>query len=248
MKLGKKPATFDKRDLRMSSYYTTPHALPRRPAQFGHEHLIRDFGVLGNDEAGDCVWAGGAHETMIWTAEAGHPTAFSDESVLSDYSAVTGYDPANPETDEGTDVRQAMKYRRAVGLLDAHGRRHKIGAFIALEPGHWEQVLEALYLFGAVGIGIQFPSSAMDQFNTGRPWSYVPGARLEGGHYVPLVAFRDRLYCVTWGKLQPMTKTFYERYCDEAFAPLSLEMLVGGKSVDGFSLAELQQDLRLVAG
>jgi hypothetical protein len=84
----------------------------------------------------------------------------------------------------------------------------------------------------------------MDQFNAGRPWSIVSGSPLEGGHYVPLVALRGDLYCVTWGKLQPLTRAFLTKYCDEAWAILSPEMLTGGKSLEGFDLAQLQSDLK----
>lgn len=247
MKLGKKPATYDGRDLRLADYRVTSHTVPHHPPVFGHEKLVQTWGVLGNDNVGDCVFAGAAHETMLWTAEALRPASFTDTAVLADYSAVTGYVPGDESTDRGTDVRQALKYRRKTGIVDAHGMRHQLGAYVALEPGHWEQVLEALWLFGAVGVGLQFPSSAMDQFDAGRAWSVVSGSGIEGGHYVPLVAYRARLWCVTWGKLQAMTKSFFEKYCDEAFGLLSPEMLRDGKSPEGFDLTALQTDLRALA-
>ncbi len=136
-----------------------------------------------------------------------------------------------------------MKYRKSTGLIDANSNRHKIGAYLALEPGNTDHLLAALYLFGAVGIGIQFPNSAMDQFNAGKPWSVVQGAQIEGGHYIPLVAHRTYLECVTWGRIQYMTMQFYQKYCDEAWAILSPEMLNAGKSPEGFDLKQLQADL-----
>jgi hypothetical protein len=60
---------------------------------------------------------------------------------------------------------------------------------------------------------------------------------------VPLVAKRANFECVTWGRTQPMTAQFYTKYCDEAWAILSLEMLKTGKSPEGFDLAQLQTDL-----
>jgi hypothetical protein len=181
---------------------------------------------------------------MLWTAEGGNPVSFSTENTLADYSAVTGYDPDNPYSDQGANVRDVLKYRKSTGLLDATGKRHKIGAFVSLEPGNWQHLLEALYLFGAVGIGIQCPDSAMDQFNEGKPWSVVPGASIEGGHYIPLVAERGNLVCVTWAKLQQLTRRFFKKYCDEVWAILSEEMLNGGKSLEGFDFTQLQVDLQ----
>jgi hypothetical protein len=252
LKLGKKKAVYDSRDLQFGHYMLeAPCILPPVPSQFGHEGLVTDWGMLGNDTAGCCVLSGGGHETMLWNAEAGRPVDISTENTLADYSAVTGYTSLNPATDRGTNVRDALKYRQQTGLLDAAGNRHKIGAYVALEPGNIDHLLQALYLFGAVGIGINFPDSAMHQFDKNQPWGVCHGAKVEGGHYIPLVAYRTAsnkphqvdLVCVTWGRLQQMTRKFYETYCDEAWAILSPEMLKDGKSLEGFDLNQLQNDL-----
>jgi hypothetical protein len=251
--LGKEPATYDHRDLQFA-HYIDQAKLPPYPKVFGHEALIAQWQMLGNGPdpsvdpgfqgAGNCVFAGGDHETMLWNTEGGHPVVITGKQAISDYSAVTGYNPVTGANDDGTDVRTALKYRQKIGLLDANSKRHKIGAYLALEPGNLQHLYEALYLFGAVGIGIQFPSSAMDQFNAGKPWSVVSGRqKIEGGHYVPLVALRSNLVCVTWAQLQQMTVGFYKEHCDECFAILSPEMLANGVSLEGFDLSALQTDL-----
>lgn len=248
-KLGKRPATYDKRDLLYTKYRNTQIDLPPHPARFGHGTLVKSWGMLGNDQYGDCVFAGGAHETMLWNKEAGKNVAFSAESVLGDYGAVTGFTPNDPNSDQGTNVRDALSYRRSTGLADASGSRHQIAAFVALEPGNWEQLLEAVYLFSGVGIGVEFPASAMDQFDQGKPWSVVPGSPIEGGHYIPVIghATRDSVSVVTWGQKIYMTSAFYKKYCDEAYALLSQEMMTKtGKSREGFDFEELKADLSLL--
>src|SRR5581483_12366997 len=87
LRLGKRPATFDHRDL-LFSQYRTGEPLPSHPKYFGHEKLVATKGweMLGNGPddtvkpgflgAGDCVFAGGDHETMLWTLEGGTPAAF----------------------------------------------------------------------------------------------------------------------------------------------------------------------------
>jgi hypothetical protein len=253
LKFGKKPATKDSRDLLFANYRTITPILPSHPAQFGHETLIQAWQMLGNGPddsvspgfqgAGDCVWAGGDHETMLWTTEGGNPATFTGANAISDYSAVTDYNPADPGTDQGTDTRVALKYRKNTGLIDANGNRHKIGAYLALELGNMNQLLEALYVCDAVGIGIQFPSSAMAQFNAGQPWDPVPGATIDGGHYIPLMAVRNNLVVVTWAQLQQMTVAFYQQYCDEVWGILSQEFLDKGVSPEGFNLSQVQADL-----
>lgn len=250
LRYGKLAATHDPRDLLFSAYRTKP-TLTEAPVGYGHAPLVKNpFGMLGNDMWGDCAWAGPAHEHMITSAAAGRQVTFTTDAVLHGYSAVTGFNPnagppgENP-TDQGSNVRDVLKYRAATGLVDAAGSTHKVGAYVALEPGNWDQLLQALYVFEAVGIGIQVPSSAQDQFAKHEPWDVVAGSSIEGGHYVPVVGRQatDMGVCVTWGALQPFTRAFYERFNDEAWAIVSPEMLSGGKSLEGFDLTALQADL-----
>jgi hypothetical protein len=241
MKLGKlkskKAVTF-----KFSDYVLTQE-LPKPPSTFGHERLVANWQMLGNDSYGDCVWAGAAHETMMWNKEAGKDVSFTDKAVLSDYSAVTGFNPHVPSSDNGTDMQQAASYRRKTGVVDSLGKRHTIAAYLALTPGDLVQHYQALWLFGAVGIGIEFPSTAMDQFNKNKPWSVVRGASIEGGHYIPLVAKRKQIECVTWGKVQPLSTAFFRKYNDESLAYVSLECLVNNKSPEGFDAQALLDDL-----
>jgi len=244
--LGKTPARPGAVQLKLSSYLNTT-ALPAPPKDFGHDQLP-SWGMLGNDQYGDCVFAGAAHETMLWNAAAGRAVPFDDTAVLGDYSAVTGFTPTDPNTDQGTDMQVAASYRRKTGVADTHGTRHQVSAYVALQVGNVKELLLAAYLFEAVGIGIRFPRSAMTQFNRGRPWSVVSGSPIEGGHYVPCVGSRKgQLLVVSWGRVQAMTTGFYRKYCDEAIVYLTAENLTGGKTVEGFDTAALTADLHAVS-
>jgi hypothetical protein len=239
-RLGKAPARPNSVQLALSTYLPK---LPEPPHTFGHEKLVSSYPMLANDRIGCCVIAGGLHETQLWAAEGGKTVAVDDQAAIANYSAITGYNPEDPSTDQGTDMEAAAKYRRKVGLLDAHGKRHKIGAYLALNPGDIHQLYTAMWIFGAVGIGIEFPSSAMDQFNAGHVWDVVPGASIEGGHYVSAVARRGFIEVITWGQTVKVTPRFFQKYCDEAIVYLSPEMLTHGKTPEGFDLTALQNDL-----
>lgn len=242
-KTGKKPAQYDAKQIHLLDI--TPTIKPMTaPVGFSPFKLVKSaWGMLGNDRVGDCVFAGSAHETMVLTAIGGYQAAFNDSVVLSDYSYLTGYNPANPYSDQGTDMRQAMSYRRHTGVADSRGVRHKIGAYLALEPGNWTQLLQALYAFQVVGVGIEFPGSAMDQFNAKKPWTVVAGASNEGGHYIPVVGHSTTNYVelITWGRVTKMSKAFYQKYNDESYVFVSTEDLVGGKSPQGYDLNALTQ-------
>lgn len=204
--------------------------------------------MLANDRYGDCVWAGAAHETMLLAREADRAVTFTDADVLGDYAAVTGFDPARPDTDQGTDVVEAADYRRSTGVVDAIGARHKIAAYLALEPGNVQHLYQATYLFGVAGVGLQLPSSAIEQTKQRESWRVIAGAAIEGGHYVPLVGRQaDGLHVVSWGVLQVMTEAFLQQYCDEAIAYVSEECLVGRKNPEGFAYDDLIADLAALA-
>lgn len=252
LRLGKPPAKEDQRDL-LFARYVEPAEIPVPPAEFGNEALFppRGWGMLGNDEWGDCVWAGAGHETMLLGKLGAKIVDFTAQDVLTGYEAVTGFTPsagppgANP-TDKGTEPRLAYGYRRSTGLMDTAGGTHKIGAYLKLETGNLDHVYQAIYLFDVVGIGFKFPEYAMEQFHAGEPWDVIAGREPdpEEGHYVPCIGKRANLEVVTWGALQQMTTAFYEAYCDEAWTYIDEEPFINGLSKEGFDLEQLKADLR----
>lgn len=246
MKLGKLPARPDAVQLKFAAYMTGD--LPSPPASFGHDSLVKSYPMFGNDQYGDCVWAGAGHEGQIWSAEGGVPAKFGVGALLDAYSAVTGFDRNDPSTDQGTDMQAAASYRRKTGILDVNQKRHKVTAYIALTPGDLHQLYAATWLFGAVGVGIEFPAFAMDQFNARKTWDVQKvNAKIDGGHYIPSVGHHNGLISViTWGRKISMTEAFYRKYCDEAIAYLSPDIFTLGKSLEGFNLAALQADLKAV--
>ena len=261
--LGKKPATYDSRDFR----YADARAgltLPPAPAPgggYGMDFGADGWGMLGNGPdntvfqgfqgCGDCAWAGPAHETMEASKNAGRAVPrFSGKTVVDQYAQYSGYNPQTGANDNGSNVRDVLNWRQTKGLLDDSGTAHTIGSYVALEPGNLAQLWEALWLFNVIGVGINFPESAMDQTNAGQMWSVVPGAKIEGGHYIPVVGHpaADVWTCVTWGQRQTMTTQFLTTYCDEAWAwidPARYSALTGD-TPQGFSAAQVQQYLTAV--
>lgn len=239
MRLGKRPARNAVR-FKFGEFFDTTK-LPVPPRVFGNYTRVKQWYGLGNNKYGNCVWAGAAHETMLWTLEGFDVRArFTIKDVLSDYSAATGFDPNKPITDQGTDMQEAASYRRKTGIIDAQGVRHKIDSYVALDIGDVDQLALATYLCGACGIGLQLPQSAID--GLGHTWDVVESSRILGGHYVPVVGRNDQnnFESVTWGDLQDMTPNFYHRYSDEALAYLSIERLKKQVSPEGFDLEKLQ--------
>lgn len=241
-KLGKLPARHDPRTLRVANYLR-PEALPPVPTTIHLEHAVPSWPMYANDRYGCCVWADTGHEIELWTALAGHEISVTDANILKGYSDVTGFNPNDPSTDQGTVWLDALKYWRSTGVGG-----HRITGFASVDHTNHTLMRQALWLFEGVQLGIALPLSAQDQ--VGKVWKCTTGggsaAGSWGGHAVPVVAVdRYHLWVVTWGALQQMTWGFANRYIDEAYCALSPESIVSAtqKTPEGFDLKALNADL-----
>ena len=246
LKLGKQVARHDPRTLLLASYVTP--ALPAPPDQVDLTSKINSWGMMENDQLGDCTCAAAGHLIMEWTANAGKKTVTpTDKQIVAAYSAITGYNPATGANDNGAVEIDVLNYWRQSGIAG-----HKIGAYVALEPSNHIHIMDSVYIFEGCYIGLQLPVSAQAQVQNHQPWSVPPGGPTGdgkpgswGGHAVPVVAYDQRgVTVVTWGALQTMTWSFWEAYCDEAYAILSPDYLNKKKqSPAGFNMQQLQADL-----
>jgi hypothetical protein len=237
-KLGKNPARHDPRTLAYAKYRTGTDTPPRR-AHWGNG---LPFQMLGNDQYGDCVEAGYAHMLQIWDDRAGTSFAPTEQDALGAYTAITGFNPSDPNTDKGTDILTAVKYWQSTGI-----EGQKITAYASVNPLEQEQVSETIAWFGGTYIGLQLPASAQDQ--VGKQWTVTTGKGSApgswGGHCVPLSGYGPgELWCVTWGALQSMTWDFFTTYCDEAYVLLGTEwMEASGEAPSHLAWGQLMADL-----
>ena len=245
-KLGLKPVEAQP-TLRLCNYFTS--ALPSVTSlkyPLGHADLIKPQ-MFMNDQLGDCAIAGSIEEVRLVNALAGKTVNFTDKEAVENYTAITGYNPSNPYSDQGTDVHDLYQYRQQTGIRDADGKYHKITAYAGLTPGDFDELLIALSLFDMVGIGIEVPDYCEPQFEAGQPWHVVKGRhRIEGGHYIPGVGAQgNQLVDVfTWGAKTGMERTFYERFNTVAVVALTEEFFTADKSPEGVDMQSLANDLR----
>src|SRR5579859_6866009 len=97
VKLGRQPAVADDRVPLLKTA-----SLPAPPPSANSYAAVGEWFMLGNDLVGDCVEACIGHATLAATTYAGDEKVPTDAEALALYSDVTGYDPANPATDQGT--------------------------------------------------------------------------------------------------------------------------------------------------
>ena len=247
LKLGKLPVRHDRRTLQLAKYLDLK-ALPPIPGKCDWTTKGNpDWGIMQNDAIGDCAFAATGHAVQLWTANAAKEITIPDKAIVKAYSAVTGYTPKDPSTDQGANMLDVLNYWRKTGIGG-----HKINVYVQVDPTNAAHVRAAAYLFGGIYTGLALPLSAQSQGGWEVPHGGAKGKGAPGswgGHAVWTGTYwSSGLDCVTWGKLQGMSWQFWAAYCDECYAVLSLDWAkVGTQSPNGFDWSALQADLQAVA-
>lgn len=242
---GKLPAQPARPQLRLEDYVTED--LPAPPVAVDWQTPIDKTGwpMYLNDQIGDCTFAEVGHHVQLVTGNAtGTPVEVADDDVLKGYEAVSGYRPGDESTDTGCYIADVMSYWHKTGVGG-----HKILAYASIHPSNTTLVQQAIYLFGGVSIGLSVSQANEDQFNQGKPWDYVKGSRVLGGHCVLMGAYGPNAWrVITWGAEQEMTPACYEQQVGEIYLPVTTEWFKDGKSPAGIDVATLGRDYTILTG
>lgn len=254
-KLGKKAAVHPKKMVMLAQLIS---GLPAPPPAVGwykgistsatHPGIpgVSNFPMDLNDSLGDCTIAGVSHLVQLWTTLTGKPVIPADAEVQAEYSRLCGYNPADPNSDQGGVESDILQAWQAGGIFG-----HKINGFVGVNPKSQVQVKDSIHYFGGAYIGVGLPNTAQDQ----EIWDVTPGPLTGdaepgswGGHCIILVAADARYcVCVTWGALKLLTYEWLSAYCDEAYCLLSPDFInTSGKTPGGVPLASLSADLKRI--
>ena len=213
---------------------------PAVPAQ-GWEFAVNpsDWGCLGNDSVGNCAEAGILHLVQGQSANTGNPLHSTAEQAIALYSAVTGYNPNDPSTDQGTALTDLLAHVKKNGLemLDSTGKTVtvEIVGYASLDISSVAQRRYAAFTFGSAYLGINCPQSAEDDTDN---WTYQEGSPILGGHCVVQVGEGSAGgKTISWGLVIPTANDFYAGYLDEGYILISKSWLnAQGKSPSGLDL------------
>jgi hypothetical protein len=237
--LGKLPPVHRPGAIQLAAYL--PEKRIPLPDTLDNYSCVRDFGMMMNDQLGDCTCAAVGHAIQAWTARNNREIVIPDAEIVALYSAVGGYVPGDESTDNGAVEADVLDYWMHTGIAG-----HKLDSYAVIETRSRYQMQLAMYLFGDAYTGIDLPLSAQDQ----DIWSVVHGPDAEpgswGGHAVPVLGYdQNTLTCITWGKPLKMTWAFWLRYGDEAYAPLSADWIdqVSKMAPNGLLWDDLKADL-----
>lgn len=246
-KLGRLPADPTTPKLKLASFLTTAAAVVYPENRDWLSEVTR-WPMYLNDRIGDCTCATAGHLLQVFNRYGQKKDVqVSDLDVLTAYRAVSGYDPATGDNDNGAVVQDVLDYWRKTGVGG-----HKILAFAQVDFKNPDELRSAMNIFGNIYLGIDFPNTAMAQFDNDEPWDFVRGAYSEGGHAINAGYYdvSDGMWkVVTWGKVQPMTQAFFDAYVEEAWVVISQEWLdANGRNPEGLDMQTLGDEFTRITG
>ncbi|HLN17902.1 MAG TPA: hypothetical protein VK277_14260 [Acidimicrobiales bacterium] len=225
----------------LATYATKPLPPPAAsvsvPAIAGNPNA--DWGMLGNDQWGDCTIAGADHVIMGDSAIVAAPyTAPTLAAVEREYFGLTG------GPDSGLVLSAVLKAWRATGMFG-----NKLAAYAPVHVNNTTLLQQCVEWFGAAYVGVNLPKPAEGQFKPDGSgvWDLTGTSadqQIEGGHCIVLVAYdADNLYAVTWGAIVGITYRWWAQYGDEAWATITAEFVQRNGDARGISLSSLEADL-----
>lgn len=246
VKLGKKAAVFDVR-VPMLAAYRIPGGLPSAPAIVDWTRKITKWGMMLNDQLGDCTCAALGHAIQDWTLNAkGQMVTLPDSDILDVYKVVGDYVPGNESTDNGAVMLDVCKYWSHNPIAG-----HVLGGFASLTPTDVNTVKEGIWLYGGIYAGVLLPKTAQSQ----TVWMRTPGPLVGdaepgswGGHAIYILGYDEHyLTCISWGQPVRMTWEWFTAYCDEAYVMLSQDWISNNtqkQAPSGYDYATLLSDQR----
>jgi hypothetical protein len=192
-------------------------ALPVPPSSCDYTGLAKSVlvDIMGNDQLGDCVIAGGYHVVGVETGNAGDLFHASSAQVIKDYGAIGGYVPGNPATDQGCDEQTALNYWTQHGF--ANGT--KLLGWLAIDATNKSEVMSAMDLFENVFFGIELPDAWITPFPSGDGfvWDKAGAANPQNGHAFVGVGYNSLgVQIDTWGMIGTITWAAVAAYASKA--------------------------------
>jgi hypothetical protein len=196
---------------------------PAVPAR-GWEFAVpdSDLDILGNDKFGDCAEAGALHLIQAESFNVGRPLIPTTEDTLGLYTALTGFNPNDPSTDQGTVLTDLLTYWKNTGI-SVGSTIHKIVGYASVDISSVQQMRYAAYTFGGLYIGLNLPAACEQDTDN---WNFGPGQQLAGGHCVIVAGEGSAGGKIgSWGMWIPSTWEFLLSYMDEGYVICSSDWI-----------------------
>ena len=243
LRLGRKPARRLLSMPALGDFLDKAVTWPAVPAQ-GWEFAVNPstWGMLGNDQYGCCGEAGILHLIQGQSSNTGNPLTATTAQALALYSAVTGFDPNDPSTDQGTVLTDLLTYiqKNGVEMNNSTGKpvTVEVVGSASLDISSFAQLRYAAFTFGGTYLGINCPQQCVDDTSN---WNFSAGLPPAGGHCIPQEgegAAGGKI--VSWGMVIPCSTGFLLSYLEEGYVVITKAWLnAQGKSPTGLDLNSL---------
>jgi hypothetical protein len=219
--------------------------------------------IEGNDSVGDCVLAEEAHFVGVMTGNTNRLFSYTAAMTLAVYSAITGYNPADPSTDQGADPTVAMNYF----TKNAYADGTKLAGWAMVDASNQQLVQFAIEAFGNLKLWVGLPNVWISPFpsKNGFVWDLAP-ANSNNGHCIGSCGYNSTLVTIVGSNsqgVQVMTWGLIGTITWRAFAALFVTSAGGGAAVritpdwlangatntpSGFAYADLASDFNKFYG
>ena len=250
-KLGRKPRSYNPRIPHLSALLAGKTLAPPPPSANYVANMPANFGMMLNDQLGDCTCAAVYHARQVWTFNATKQEATEpDSDVLRLYEQACGYNPKNPASDQGGNEQHVLQFllRKGAPTGPDGKSQDKIVAFVEVDPRNIDDVKRTINDCGLAYIGFNVPQNIMP--TGGDPpavWTVdQSNAKILGGHAVVLPGYDSKgATVISWGQLYTMTWDFFSTYVDEVYAIADNAWVdATGKTPAGMTIAELQAQMQ----
>jgi hypothetical protein len=212
--------------------------------------------VYCNDTLGDCVIAGIGHVVGVLTAGAtGSPFVYTNDQIIQLYSAIGGYVPGQPSTDQGCDEQTALNYWENNG---APAGSHRIAGWLSVNAADPTEYRAALWLFENLYFGLELPDAWINPMpaESGFTWNAAGPADPNNGHCVVGVGYTAQGVTIdTWGMTGTLTDKAIAKYGTqdshgEVYTVVSQDAIsqASQKAPNGFDWSQLIADFDSMGG
>lgn len=255
VKLGRRAPAAPGPHFRLRNYLRASLQTP--PAKIDYTKSVTAVleDIYGNDTLGDCVIAAFWHLLAVWTGNAtGTPVHATLAQIVAMYSAISGYVPGDPSTDNGCDMTAAMNWICAHGFPNGD----KPLGWVRIDATNKVEVQQAIWLFEGVDFGVGLPDAWITPFPSGNnfTWGVSGASDPNNGHSFMAGGYDANGVTIdTWGLLGNLTYAAIAKYATssnggEIDILLSADMIAKGiqKAPNGVDWASLVQDFNEMGG
>jgi hypothetical protein len=250
-KFGRLHRTYDPRVPHLSALLAGQTLTPPPAAVDYTKGMPPNLGMMLNDTLGDCTCAAVYHALQVWSYNGDRKMVTQpDSDVEKLYIQACGYNPRVPGEGPGGNEQHVLTYLFQTGAPTGPtgATRHKIAAFVEVDPRNVDDVKRTINDCGLAYIGFNVPQSVQPP---GAPppavWDYVPSdSNIIGGHAVVLAGYNAAgARVISWGQYYTMTWKFFAHFVDEVYAIADSDWIEStGKTPGGLTLDQLEVQMQ----